>query len=427
MKGLLFTALFCLLFFLSVFPQENPGKAQQLNQQMVTLFQQGNLDEAETLAETIVKIQREARPSKPQNLVNSLENLAEIKLARFKREIAELNSPDLNPKNSAAISERLRSDAADSERIYREALGLAVKISDEPSPQVIGIENKLAWLLYNFFPTSPDLSVGFDKQSRSKFDGLNSARFYKRTNEAESLYTDALKKAQASTNEESDISLLSLFNLAEFELAMGKFEAAIPHYERCIDILEKKYGKKSINLLPPMESYAKVLMATDQDDRAFDILSRMVRITGKSMSMPKSLLNVSLRSESAFATSNAPTVEQKARANKEMVELAGRHSILVSGASGELANTRIMSSSTFGRSYYENSSAIKLIRVPVRVVIDETGKILEAEGLSKDKDDNVAAEKIVKEWKFNPFETGGQAKKLKGYVECLFLAEQFTK
>lgn len=427
MKRLLLPALFCLLFVLSAFPQENAGKAQQLNQQMMTLFQQGNLDEAAMLAESIVKIQRDEQPSKPQNLVNSLENLAEIKLARFKREIAEMNSPDLNPKNSKTISEKLQSDATDSEHILREALGLAAKISDDPTPQLIGLKNNLAWLLYNFFPPSPDPSVGFDKQSRDKFDSLSRARFYKRTGEAESLYNDALKRALSLSNEESDISLVSLFNLSEFEMAMGNFEAAIPHYEKCIDIIEKKYGKNSKNLLPPMESYAKVLVATDQDDRAFDIVSRIVRITGKSMSMPKALLNVSLRSDSAFTTSNAPTVEQKALANKERIELGSRSSILASGVNGEAAFARIMAASTFGRSYYEDSNGIKLMRVAVRVLIDETGKVIEAEALTNDKDTKSEAEKIVKGWKFDPVRDGGQSRKLKGYVECLFLAEQFSK
>ena len=423
MKQISFGPLFCLLLVSIVFPQDDGQKSRQLNQKMTDLFRLGNLDEAIPLAEQIVKLQRGLRPPNSKNLVNSLENLAQIKLTRFKKEMSELSSPDMDRKSLMTISEKMQKDARDTEEIYREALLLTENGAKTKTDQRIVLRNNLAWLLYNFLPPDAKLSAGFDKSSRDKFDTLNKARFYKRINEAESLYLDALNIGQTDLNRESDATVLTLFNLAEFELAMGNFENAIPRYEKCIAMVERKYGKNSQNLILPMESYAKSLAATDRDDTAFEIVSRIVGITHKTMAMPKVLLNISLRGNKPFITSNAPSVEQRAIANKESAELAGRGSILVSGVTGEGSFSQIQATSTFGRNYYDNSYGMRLIRVAVRVLIDETGKVLETEGLSNNKENNAEAEKIVKEWMFSPYKAGGQARKTKGYVECLFLAE----
>lgn len=427
MKQVFFVILFCLLFTSFALPQDKSGEIQSLNQQISTLYQQGKLDEAIPLAEQIVRIQREQKSSNPQNLITSLENLAQIKLTRFKQALTELAAPDINPNTIKGLTEKIQKEGKEIENIFRESLSLAENNGKILPEQIIGIKNNLAWLIYNYFPPDVNLPVGFDKQSKDKFDSLNKSRFYKRINEAELLYTEAVKNSENAFGAENEITLLSIYNLAEFQLAMGNFERAIPQYEKCIATVEKKYGKNNQNLLLPFESYLKALIATGQEEPAFEALSRIVQITRKSAQFPKTMLNISLRADKAFVTVNSPSVERLAQENKEKAEMLSRNTILRSGATQEIANVITMSNSTFGKQYYDESTSTRLIRIPVKVVVDESGKVIEAEGLTKDEDYKIAAEKTVKEWKFEPFTVNGKASKLSGYVECLFLAEKFTK
>ena len=414
-----FIALVLLILSALAFSQSDDGEALRLSKQIAELYQQGKLDEAIPLAESVVKIQRRDTSS-TRNLISALENLAQIRLIKFKLEMAELNSPETTANRAGQVLIKMRSDAQESEKSLREALKLARAESEVSPNQNLSIRNNLAWLLYNHTPSDPKIFVGFDKDSRDKFEMQAKASFLKRRNEAEILYKEALAIAETDKSAESDAATLALFNLAEFELAMGEIEAAIADYQKCISAVEKKYGKTSKNLLMPLESYLKALTATFQEDLAYETISRIVRISGKSMQYPKTLLNLSLRTDKAFMPSNASGVTQNARANKEKVDLLGRQAVVTRdiGPAGRLAV------STLGREYYGNSGDINIRKVLVRVLIDETGKVVEAEGMTSDAENKPVAEKVVREWTFRPFVVGTHSAKIQGYVECLLLADQ---
>jgi hypothetical protein len=427
LRSLFLLFLICTIFAIPVFSQADASKIQELNQQMSALYQKGDLDGAIPLAEQIVKLQRQAMPLRPQSLITSLENLGQIKLARFKKENADMELQLPNPTDTKTLVERIPKDAKDTEAALREAIGLAKENSTPPTEQIVGMENNLGWLLYSFFPSRPNAPAGFDRLNRQRFDDLNKAQHVERVAEAKGLFEDALKRAEAGSEKDSDIVLSTLFNLAAFETAMANFENAVPYYKRCIETVERKYGKNSPNLLPPLKSYAKILSATAQDDQLFEVMSRIVRISGKSMQAPKELLNLSLRSTGALATWTSPDVIKRAEANRAKVELATRGSGALAGAGGEAAYSQILGNSTLGRDYYPTPDAVRLHTVPVKVLVDENGKVLEAEALTNDNEVKTEAEKIVKVWTFRPYIDDGKKTKLKGYVECLFMMEQFTK
>ena len=422
MRQLIYTSLIFLLFTLSAFSQD----LQSLNQKVAELYQQGKFEEAIPFAEKVVKIQREQKSDNSRNLVTALENLAQLKLTVYKSAMTELSSPDLKPDKARKVFDKMRENGKDAEEILREAVNLAENNPKIPKEQLIGIKNNLAWILYKFFPNEANLPVGFDKIKKDQFDSLNKTRFYERINEAEKLYTDAMQKGESAFGSESDIFLSTSFNLAEFELSVGNFENAILQYEKCIGIVEKKYGKKSQDLVPPLESYTKALIATNQNNLALDAVSRIVQITGKSMKIPKSLLNVSLRSDKAFVTINAATVQKGEQTNSDRVFMQRQSAIITSGLSGASFGSASLSSSTYANNYYSNTQSVKILRIPVRVLIDENGKPSEIEGLIDNKDLKTLAENTVKEWTFRPIVINGQAKKLIGYVECLLLAEKFA-
>lgn len=394
---------------------------------MASFYQQGKLDEAIPVAEKIVKLEREKKSPNQQNLLTSLENLSQLKSERFKQTLAELVSPDLKPDKVRNLLEKMRKDGTENEVIYREALALGENNPNIPKEQITGIKNNFAWLLYKYFPNQANLPVGFDKLSKDQFDSLNRSRFYERINEAEKLYNEALKMSETAFGADNDITLLSLYNFAEFNLAKGNFEAAINQYKRFINVIEKKYGENSKDLVPPLESYVKILIATNQNDLVMDVISRIVRITGKSKQVPKSLLNISLRSDKSFETINSPLVEQRQRSNSDRVYMSRQGSLITSGVTGESFGIASISGSTFGKSYYDNPQAVKIIRIPVRIVIDENGNPIETEAMTDDKEFKISAEKNVIQWKFRPFMIDGKPMKITGYVECLFLDEKFLR
>lgn len=418
MKYVLIVAYIVLLAGLS-FAQEQPTKSQQLNQSVATLYQTGKYDEAIPIAEEIVGLERKSTATR--NLINALENLAQIIVARFKRSLAELNAGTVDAAAVKNAVTKLRSDAETGEANLREAITIADTTPSDFREQRIALRNNLAWLLYNYQPSDPEVSIGFDKTERDKFEMRTRARFYKRINEAETFYQEAMKISSDSATPNDTSALLTTYNFAEFALATGDLENAIARLEKCIADVERIYGKKSPSLVQPLESYIKALAATSQDDLAFEMISRLVRVTGKSASLPKTLLNVSLRADKAFAPTNSAGVEANARANKERLTLAGRAATVNAGLSA------ILAVSTHGREYYDAIGPANIIRLPVRVLIDETGKVVEAEALTDNKERKSDAEAAVREWKFRPLVLAGQPRKIKGYVEATILTDRLTK
>lgn len=390
--------------------QVQPSRSQQLSESVATLYQNGKYDEAVPIAEEIVSLERKGASTK--NLGNALENLAQIKVARFKRALAELNSGSVSPaaiKNAVA---KLHSDAQESESHLREALKITDAASDHKE-QRIAMYNSLAWLLYNYQPPDPEVSIAFDKIGRDKFEMRTRARLFKRVGEAENLYKEAL-----NTGAGENSLLLTTYNFAEFAMATGDLENALARFEKCIADVERIYGKKSQSLVQPLESYIKALAATGQDDLAFEMVSRLVRVTGKSAAMPKTLLNVSLRADKVFAPINSSGVESNAKANKERITLLGRRATLNASLDAMLAV------STHGKEYYDALGPARIAKVPVRVLVDETGKVVEAEALTDEKEQKRDAEAAVSAWKFRPFVAAGQSRKIKGYVECIIFADR---
>src|SRR5437016_8276905 len=115
LKSAFLLSVTCAVFAMQAFSQADASKIQELNQQMSALYQKGDLDAAIPLAEQIVKMQRQAQPVRPQALITSLENLGQVKLARFKKGIADLDSSVLPPNDVKTIAERVRKDDKDIE------------------------------------------------------------------------------------------------------------------------------------------------------------------------------------------------------------------------------------------------------------------------------------------------------------------------
>lgn len=397
---------------------QEPTRSQQLGRSVAELYQNGKYDEAIPIAEEIVELERKAATSK--NLVSALENLAELKIARFKRLVAEFNAGTIEPKAVKDSLAKLNGGADSAEADLREAIELADRDAAGRAEQRAAIRRSLAWLLYHHQPNDPEVVIAFDKTGRDKFEMRSRARSQKRTGEAENLYGQAVKIAgEADAN--SNAVLLATFNFAEFALATGDLENAIRLLERSVADVERVYGPKSPSLVQPLDLYIKALAATGQDDLAFDALSRLVRVTGKSAEISKDLVNISLRADKVFAPINSSGVEANAMANKETAALSGRSATFNSSFEAMLAV------STHGRQYYNGAFPANINKVPVMVRVDETGKVIEAEAAIADKYLKRDTEKAVREWKFKPFLSEGKARRMKGYVVCTLFTDRLMK
>lgn len=398
------------------------SEAQRLNARLAELYQKGDLDGAVSVGEEIVAIERKNTPVSKRNLTNALENLSQVKLDRVKRSKGELRSSDIKSDQVPGILKILMKDAADTEGSLREALELSRGSSDNPS-QMISLKTNLAWLLYNHIPADANQSVGFDKDSRDKLEMRDRSRHNDRFEAARTCYVDAAKAA-AANDPGGSMAMAANFNLAEFETAMGNFEAAIPLYTKVVSDAEKILGKTNPQLFAPYESFLKVLVAAGQQDQAFEILSKIVAVSGRSAQYPKTLLNLTYRAEKPFAPYNSKRIEDDSRAMKETAELSGRGSVArTAAAGGDIVGTSL-AVSTHGRDFYETSDArgVKVRKVAVRVEVDESGKVIAAEGFSIDRNLKESAEAAVRGWKFRPLLLGGRPAKLKGYAEVTILS-----
>lgn len=396
------------------------SESHRLNSRLVEAFQKGDIDAAVPIAEEIVALERRATPASQRNLTNALENLGQVKLDRVKRSMVELRDTRLEADKARDLVQLLRKDASDAEQHFREALDLSVS-GTTSEEQAVNLRAKLAWLNYNYIPAETNPTLGFDKDSRDKLELRQRAIYTRRFDEARRLYQEASGIVARSGN--TTALLTANFNLAEFEVAMGNLEAAVPLFERIIVDAEKLLPPRSPELLAPYEAYLKVLVATSQEESAFDLLSKIVMISKKSAEYPKTLLNLTQRAERSFGPVNSLRVEEESKKIKSEQELAGRGIVARTAAAGGDAPAAALQQTVDGRQYYETaySRGIRMLKVIVRIELNEDGKATLAEAFTTDKFLKETAETSVKEWTFRPLIVGGKPVKLKGYAEVSIL------
>src|SRR5690606_24585691 len=195
-------------------------------------------------------------------------------------------------------------------------------------------------------------------------------------------------------------------------------DLAVPLYEKLIADAERILPRRSPDLVPPYEAYLKLLVATGQEEKAFDVLSKMVAATGRSASYPKTLLNLTRRFEGAYKPVNSLSVEADAKRIKAERELAGGRVVARVAADGGDAPQAALENSVDGRVYYEPLAAkgIRMIPVVVRVELDEAGKVVKAEANSGDRSLNETAEAAIRSRSFRPLLIDGKPSRMTGFA-----------
>jgi tetratricopeptide (TPR) repeat protein len=359
--------LFASLGLGTAFSQQAPqqDQVQVLTDKAAALFQQGKLDDAIDAASRAVQLEKKSGNS--PSYVNAVLNLARMKREKFielRRRSADRN---LSIRDRIDLSKKASEQAGDAERLFNEALELNRSGGRERTPQTADIISELAWLINGHFPADETLSA---QNGRSRIDL------------AESLYNEALKLNEDVRGKDADETLTTVLTLGNFYFRYDNYDKALPFYERYIKAAESKRGSNSPDLVGAMRPVAQILYATFQEPEANDEIRVIEQITGKKEDLPLGKLDLHLRSKESVA------FHVKA---SEMSQTKRQFAI------GPPAQRRS-------------------VWVPVSVVVDLDGKIIEAAAETPDENLKQRAEKEILKWTVRPFSDNGTPRKLRGYL-----------
>jgi hypothetical protein len=369
----------------------------ELNLKVFELAREGRLDDAIPVAKQVVDMQRRSGVAS-RNLATALENLSQLLISRFA--IKERNSDERSADGKAA------------EECLVEALSAANRDAATALEQHVSIRNSLAAHLDNFRPIVSTGPSGFDRDSREKYGTIKRANYRERTEQARKLFEESIRISTHAGDPGSPVLALSLFKKGEFELANSELESAAELFEKCITVIQKSDGAKSRELLPPLRSYAKLLAATGQDEKAMDAISHIVRISGETTKYPKDLPNLTNRSPKAFTVETSAGVDAGTRAARQEAELKARHSAVLAGNTPNAA----LGTSTQNFEYYQRLNNTAIVPYFVRVVVDAQGKVSEADCFSCDELNKTKVERLARDWQFRPYTRDGVSLSMNGYI-----------
>ncbi|CAN5722953.1 hypothetical protein BH24ACI2_BH24ACI2_11920 [soil metagenome] len=379
LKKLVISTISILLFFSLVFSQNTK---RDLTEKAYTLYQQGKFEKAIETAEKVVELEKSTQSKDTVSYVNALVNLARMKrgyIIELQNKVGEKN---MFASERVELYKKISQIASETETLLRQALQLNETGGKAETAQTADIKSELALLLQNYNPTAAPTV----ESSRRRID------------EAEKLLAESLLINEQVRGKEDDKTLFVVLQTGDFYLKYVNFEKALPYYERYIQTTENTHGKNYPELINALRPYASILFTTFQDKESADIVKRIEQITQKKEESKSDNLNFHLRSKDSVAF--AVRVVQSFRSDTE----GFRNKLKAEGR-------------TLNRNNIDSSP--KSIRVPVKVVIDENGKVIEAIADSKDERLRVRAEQEVSKWSVRPFSYNGVTRKMRGYLTYL--------
>ncbi|MGI8555630.1 MAG: tetratricopeptide repeat protein [Pyrinomonadaceae bacterium] len=372
-KRILIGLLSLSLFLGAVQAQDKPDERKILTDKAETLFQQGKLDEAIETADKVVDLEKNIKSADTVSYTNALINSARMKRDYFLLLRKKFQNREISPRASEAASDKMLKMAKEADADFHLGLQLNEQGGRGETAQTADIKSDLAWLLYNY--------IG----SRQSID------------DAEKLFLESLALNEKTRGNDADETLFVALKTGDFYYELSNYEKALPFYERYIQTNEKNYGKNFPNLINALRPLANILFAAFQEQEAADVLKRIETITGKKEEMPKAGLNFHLRSKESVAVNTKVILDFR----KDM----------------ELFRAKLKAEN---RTLNGNNVSMmpKMAVIPVSVVVDENGKIIEAVANPRenDKDLKEKAEQEVSKWNVRPFSYNGTPRKLRGVL-----------
>ncbi|MBA4124473.1 MAG: hypothetical protein H0X72_18685 [Acidobacteria bacterium] len=385
LKNLTIFALAILLLYNPAFSQETK---KALTEKALMLYRQGKFEKAIEAAEQVIELEKANQFQDTLSYANSLINAARMKEDYIIELQNKAENKNLIARDKFELYEKISQIASELETLLRQALQLNETGGRAQSAQTADVKSELAMLVQKYNPTTKP--------------SIESARG--RIDEAEKLLTESLLLNEQVRGNDNDKTLSVVLQTGDFYLRYVNFEKALPFYERYIQTTEKKGGKNYPELMNALRSYASILFTGFQDKESADVIKKLEEITQKKEEAKFNNFNFQLRSKDAVAY--ASQIVQSFRTEDEnfrkRLKLVGK---------------------TLTRSNLELSP--KLVRVQVKVVIDENGKVVEAVADDKDKKNRARAEQEVSKWFVRPFSYNGVKHKMRGVLTYLEITQLF--
>lgn len=376
MDKILSVSMFITFLFSSAIYSQTPAasnKNKELTERADALFQQGKLDDAIQAAEKVVASEKDSKSADTASYANALVNLARMKRDYFLLLRKKFQDKQILPREGEAASEKMLKMAKETDEDFHQALQLNEQGGRGETAQTADIKSDLAWLVYNH--------IG----SRQSVD------------DSEKLFLESIALNEKVRGRDADETLFVVLKTGDFYYEMSNYEKALPFYERYIQTNEKNHGKDFPNLINALRPLAKILFTTSQEQEAADVVKRIEAITGKKEEMPKADLNFHLRSKDSVAVNTKATLDFREDMKLFKAKLK--------------AENRTLNGNNI-------SMMPKIAVIPVSVVVDENGKIIEtvAAPRENDKDLKEKAEQEVSKWTVRPFSYNGTPRKLRGVL-----------
>ena len=366
-----------LISFSTISAQEAKNKEKELADKVFASYQKGDLEQASEVGEKLVKLEKDSKDA--FSYLNAVINLARIKREYYVALQNKLIGNQLSASEKRATAEKAVQNADDAELLFRQALELGEKSGNGRTAQTADIKRDLAWIISNH-TYSGTKTV---EKSRSRID------------EAEALLLDSIALSEQTRGKDADETLFDALDAGDFYYKYVNFEKALPFYERFIQIFEQKHGTKQPDLVRALRPYANILFTTLQEQESAAAVKRIEEITQKPEAMPKGEIDLYLRSKDAVAYSAPIITEMNEKAEIFRNKLK---------AEGKTLNTG------------DISSMPRAVTVPVKIEIDETGKITKATAVTDDGKLRAEAEATVSKWIVRPFSYDGTSRKMRGIL-----------
>jgi tetratricopeptide (TPR) repeat protein len=372
-------AVLALLLVLSatVYSQDAATQKRELPEKANTLRQQEKFPEAIKAAESLVKLEKDSNDS--ASYADALIFLARLKRDYFLSLRDKLSGHHVAPDEIKAVSETSAQMASEAEALFRQALQLNETSGREQTAQTADLKRDLAWLIYHY-PLPGTKTI---EQSRARID------------EAEKLFQDSIALNDQVRGKDADETLFDALDVGDFYFHYANFEKALPFYERFIQTYEQKHGTNHPDLVRALLPYAHILFTTFQDQEATAVANRIETIKPQKENGINLYLNLNLRSKDAVAHGAAVSE----RFNKLMEILRAKRT-----AEGYQPNQGLY------------NEVPRIIGIPVKVEVDENGKVTKAVAETKDANLKAKAEAEVSKWTVRPFSDNGTKRKMRGIL-----------
>jgi hypothetical protein len=350
MKRISLTIIICLASLVSVLAQETTqSESQKISVQIDTLYKQGKIDEAIGKAEKLVKIEAKTSLTSASyaDAITTLANLLteNLRIGRAKGLPNQSIDRELEAKRRIAWTGENNEIADKAESLFRQALIIYNRPIDDETTQTATIKGQLAWVRFHY-------------QGKRVYT-IDDVR--PRIDEIELFYSQAIASHEKLLGKNSDLTLRTYIEFADFYLIYVNFEKALPYFELYQTEIEKKFGTDSKKLLKCLIPIARILIMSERQSEAVEIKKRIDKLSGRN----------------EVLTSFDLTVRSK--------DLLAQH--------------------------YVGKELKKGRAVKVEILVDESGKIVEAIA----KTDKERIESDMLKMTVRPFIYNNIARKMRGY------------